>query len=105
MGILSEIAPVAFLTLMQLLTYPISEFVFGFYTWILPTPIFPILGYIYVRMSRNLSLSGTLWDDEEHRMWFEVDGPPSPEQQPKDRGIKVPITYIIRSKLRRRRKE
>ncbi|MHA2026049.1 MAG: hypothetical protein ACW98U_09130 [Candidatus Thorarchaeota archaeon] len=102
MGILSEIAPVAILTLVQFMTYLVFGFPFEFYSWILPTPIFPILGYVYVRMSRNLSSAIILWDTEEHRMWFDTDTIQAPDQQPKDLGIKVPITYLIRSRLLKR---
>ncbi|MGY5864112.1 MAG: hypothetical protein RTV41_05875 [Candidatus Thorarchaeota archaeon] len=104
MGVLSEIAPVAIMTLIQFMAVLSFEFPFGFYTLILPTPIFPLLGYVYVRMSRNISSAIILWDTEEHRMWFEPDMTPTPEKQPQDLGIKVPISYLIRSRLMKRMK-
>lgn len=104
MGILSEIVPVTIMTLILYMASLTFGFPIGFYSLMLPTPIFPLLGYAYVRMSRNLSSAIILWDTEEHRMWFETDGTPSPEQQPKDMGIKVPIAYLIRSRLLKRMK-
>ena len=104
MGILSEIVPVATMTLILYMASLTFGFPIGFYSLTLPTPIFPLLGYAYVRMSRNLSSAIILWDTEEHRMWFETDRTPSPEQQPKDMGIKVPIAYLIRSRLLKRMK-
>jgi hypothetical protein len=100
MGILSEIAPAAMLTLQQFATIMVLELPFGFYSWILPTPFFPLLGYLFIRLSKATFPFDTLWDDEEHRMWFEE----RQREQAMDLGIKVPISYLIRSRLRRLRK-
>ena len=77
----------------------------AFYQTILPTPIFPLLGFLYLRFTRLPMMMDELWDEEEHRMWFEVDKPTlSPTQQPREQGIKVPITYMIVSQFRKLRK-
>lgn len=104
LGILAEVAPVAIMTLFQLVIYLPLAIPFGYFPLIVPTPIFPILGYIYVRKSRVPPRSEFLWDDEEHRMWYEEDRPSTgPDSQPIELHIKVPISYLIRSKFRRRR--
>jgi hypothetical protein len=100
MGILSEIAPAAMLTLQQLSYIMVMELPFGYYNWILPTPIFPLLGYLFVRMSRALPPYHTLWDEEEHRIWFEE----KHREKVRDPRLKVPISYLIRSRLRKLRK-
>ncbi|MFW9811718.1 MAG: hypothetical protein ACFFF9_04615 [Candidatus Thorarchaeota archaeon] len=100
MGVLSEIAPAAMLTLQQFATIMVIELPFGYYSWILPTPLFPLLGYIFVRLSRSTIPSDAPWDDDEHIMWFEE----KPQDQPRDPNIKVPISYMIRSLIRRLRR-
>ena len=98
-GLLAEIVPVAVLSLLSLSMY-------GFYEFILPTPFFPLLGYLYVRFSKIPLMIDELWEDDEHRMWYERDKPHlSPLQPPTEQGIKVPISYLIVSQFRRLRKQ
>jgi len=98
MGILSEMAPAAILTLLQFSYISVLEMPFWSYEWILPTPLFPLLGYLFARMSRFLTTFDTVWEDEEDVMWFESSEPLQ------ELGIKVPISYLILSKLRKLRR-
>ena len=104
-GLLAEIAPVAVMTLIYtVISIGMGVFPGSFAQFIFPTPIFPLLGYLYVRLS-NLGITpDELWDDEEYRMWFE-EGPPTPPpgQQPMEHRIKVPISYLIVSQFRKLR--
>lgn len=106
-GLLAEIVPVAVLTLMYT-TISIGMDVFpgSFTQFIFPTPIFPLLGYLYVRFSKLRITPDEPWDEEEHRMWFEEEQPtPTPGPQPIEHRIKVPISYLIVSQFRKLRKK
>lgn len=103
-GILAEIGPVASVTLISTLLSLLAPGIMSS-PYILPTPFYPILGYIYVRKSRNIPKTDRIWDKDEHTFWFEDETPLSPKTKPEDLGIKVPIAYLIRSRLRRRRRQ
>ncbi len=97
-GLLAEIVPVAMLTL---LNFPMM----AYYQFVFPTPFFPLLGYLYVRFSKVPSMIDKLWEDEDYRMWYEGDKPaPLPVQKPLEHRIKVPLSYLIISQFRKRRK-
>jgi hypothetical protein len=98
MGVLSEIAPAAMLTLQQFALIIVLEMPFGYYSWILPTPLFPLLGYLFARKSRYTDQSDYFWDDLEQKMRFDK------EPQPMDLHIKIPVSYLIRSRLRKLRR-
>jgi hypothetical protein len=98
LGILSEMAPAAMLTMFQFSYIMVLDVPIWYYVWIMPTPVFPLLGYVFARMSRHTLTSDTLWEDEENVMWFESD------QEPMETRIKVPISYLIRSHLRKLRR-
>jgi len=97
-GLLAEIVPVAVLTLLNLSALEFSQY-------FIPTPFFPLLGYLYVRYSKLPPMMDEIWEDEEHRMWFEDDKQPiSLVQKPMEHRIKVPISYLIVSQFRKLRK-
>ncbi|MHA2221517.1 MAG: hypothetical protein ACXAAO_05615 [Candidatus Thorarchaeota archaeon] len=104
-GILAEIVPVVSMTfyfaLPPLLVLEIPMYSIFF----LPTPFYPILGYLYVRKSRNIPKTDRIWDEDGHTWWFEDETPLSPQTKPDELRIKVPIAYLIRSRLRRRRRQ
>ncbi len=98
-GLLAEVAPATILTL-------IGSLLSGFPQIIFPTPIFPLLGYLYISKSKPSTLRESIWETEEHRMWFEGEpSSPSPIAQPIDHQIKVPISYIVLSRIRNLRRQ
>jgi hypothetical protein len=106
-GLLAEIVPVAIMTLISTAnSIGMGEFFGSFTQFIFPTPIFPLLGYLYARFSKLRITPDELWEDEEHRMWYEEEQPTLPPgQQPMDYRIKVPISYLIVSQFRKLRKK
>ncbi|MFW9869431.1 MAG: hypothetical protein ACFFEL_07380 [Candidatus Thorarchaeota archaeon] len=93
-GLLVEIAPVALMSIFGWVTT-------GYYIAVTPVPAFALLGFLYVWRDKSPPLTEEIWDDEEHKMWYESEKPPPPQMEP---GIKVPITYMIMSQFRRLRR-
>ncbi|MFX1483531.1 MAG: hypothetical protein ACFFCP_10105 [Promethearchaeota archaeon] len=94
-GLLAEISPAVIMSILS--SIPGS----GLY-FIVPTPILPIIGYLFVRHSKLPTMTDEIWDDEEYRMWFEGEQPaPTPYQPRMEQDIKVPLTYIIASQFRK----
>ncbi|MFW9927479.1 MAG: hypothetical protein ACFFDM_12070 [Candidatus Thorarchaeota archaeon] len=93
-GLLAEIIPIAVLTGMGFFSMGLDQI-------LLPNPLFPLLGFLYIWLDKSPPLLDEIWEDEEHRMWFEGE---KPIQPPLERGIKVPISYMIISQFRRLRK-
>jgi hypothetical protein len=98
-AILGELLPSAVLTLISLIFYPpgISAPIF------VPIPILPIIGFLFIRLSKVVPIKEELWPDYEHRMWYES----RPIQIPytpglKEETIKVPVSYLLVSQLRKR---
>lgn len=100
-ALLGEILPSAIIIFMLTFLYgsgvsiPLTFF---------PLPILPIIGFLHIRFSRTTPVQEELWPKYEHRMWFEKERTPyTPE--PVEESIKVPITYLLVSQIRRRRKQ
>lgn len=93
-AILGEILPAATITLIDLILNP------GFTLLIFPTPILPIIGFVYLRFSKAIPIKDEIWDEQANRMWFEKEQEPY-ITQPADESIKVPIAYLLVSQVRR----
>lgn len=101
-ALLGEITPVAILSVQYIQVIPSY---FSYVPIVSPFPLFPLIGFLFVRLWKIFPVREIMWDKEEHRMWFEGDKPTqSPFPQPMEQGIKVPITYMIISHIRRLRK-
>ncbi len=99
-SILGEILPSAAITFTSL---PFA-FYGDYMPLILPFPILPLIGFVFIRLTRIVPMREELWLDYEHRMWYEKEHVPyTPE--PKDETIKVPVTYLLVSQVRKRLKE
>jgi hypothetical protein len=70
----------------------------------LPLPILPLIGFAFLRFSKFVSVKDELWSDYEHRMWYQKEQDPYMSESA-DESIKVPITYLLVSKVRKRLKE
>ncbi|MBY8996672.1 MAG: hypothetical protein KGD60_02985 [Candidatus Thorarchaeota archaeon] len=100
-ALLGELLPSAALTLFALITFPPGM---GFFPLFLPMPILPLLGFVFLRFSKFVPVKEELWTDYEHRMWFEKEQEPY-VPKPVEETIKVPITYLLVSQVRKRLKE
>jgi hypothetical protein len=99
-AVLGELLPPATITLLALATAPQPSFI----TLLYPIPILPVIGFLYLKLSKVEPLKQELWPDYEHRMWFDKERDPlSPE--PVDESIKVPLTYLLVSQVRKRRRK
>lgn len=99
-AILGEILPAALLTLLTLVGSSTTTATF----LILPIPILPLIGFAFIRFSKVIPLRNEIWPDQEYRMWYEKEREPYvPETA--DESIKVPITYLILSQVRKHLKE
>jgi len=98
-GLVAEIVPATLLTFLGLALSGFPQIIF-------PTPFFPLLGYLYIKKSKPSTLREVIWEVEEHQMWFEAESPTlSPIKQSIDHHIKVPLSYMFISKIRRLRKQ
>ena len=101
-ALLGEITPFAIISIFSFQIYPIYFYSTPLFS---PFPLFPLIGFLFLRLCKITPIRETLWDDEEHQMWFDGDASTlSPIQQPMQEGIKIPITYMIVSQIRRLRK-
>jgi hypothetical protein len=99
-ALLGEILPSAVMILIPLLLTPSGGYILLLY----PIPFLPILGFIFIRFSKVIPVKYELWPDYEHRMWFEKDRKPFVPQSD-DESIKVPLGYLLVSRIRMRLKE
>ncbi|MFW9787388.1 MAG: hypothetical protein ACFFE2_08545 [Candidatus Thorarchaeota archaeon] len=99
-ALLGELLPSALVTTFYLITIPSSGFVS--YLLFYPTPILPIIGLIYAKLDKIQPIKEELWPDYEHRMWFEKEREPY-TPPPAEESIKVPLTYLLISQIRKRR--
>ncbi len=97
LAVLGDLLPSAVITLSALLTIPPG----GFYLLFFPLPILPLIGFAFIRFSKVIPIKEELWQDYEHRMWFEKERVPELVEE----SIKVPITYLLASHIRKRLKE
>lgn len=70
---------------------------------LIPLPFVLILGVLIVVFVEPRKVKNELWDDVPHRMWFQPAIPASEEYEV-DR-VKIPLSYILRSKLTRSREK
>jgi hypothetical protein len=98
-ALLGEILPSAIITLTSL----ISSSPGYYFHLVFPFPILPIIGFAYIRFSKIIIVRDEIWTHYEHRMWFDKEqdlyAPASD-----DESITVPITYLLVSQIRKRRK-
>jgi hypothetical protein len=97
-GILGEILPSAIITLLTLSRDPFASAIL----LILPTPILPFAGFALIKFSRTTPLKDELWPDYESKMWYEQGQEPHATRSPEE-SIKVPLTYLLISKVRKLR--
>ena len=70
---------------------------------VFPFPILPLIGFAYIRFSKIIIVRDEIWTDYEHRMWFDKEQDPYVSVSD-DESITVPITYLLVSQIRKRRK-
>jgi hypothetical protein len=99
-AILGELLPSAVLTSFSFITAEIGSVGPIF----IPTPILPIIGFLFIRFSRVVPIKDELWPDYESRMWFEKEHTPY-VPEPMEETIKVPVMYLLVSQLRKRLRE
>jgi hypothetical protein len=97
-AILGEILPSAIVTLLMLDTISPGYSV----PLIFPAPILPIAGLALIKLSRTRHLKETLWPDYESRMWYEQGQEPYAKESANE-SIKVPLTYLLISQVRKLR--
>jgi hypothetical protein len=100
-ALLGELLPSALITLFALLTFFPGG---GFFPMFYPLPILPLIGFVFLRLNKFVPTKEELWQDHEHRMWFEKERTPYTPAVAEE-SIKVPITYLLVSYIRRRMKE
>lgn len=102
-ALLGEILPSAAITLISLALMPPDSFIPVFF----PLPILPIIGFAFIRFSKVVLVKEEIFPDYEYRMWFEKERDPYVPgvQEPRDETIKVPITYLLVSQIRKRLKD
>lgn len=100
MAILGDILPAAVLTLLTLNEYSTTNTTLLF----LPIPILPLIGFTFIKFSKVIPLGKEIWSDQEYRMWYEEVLEPYVSETA-DESIKVPITYLILSQVRKHLKE
>ena len=93
-AILGEILPSALITSLTLITSSGPAFQLLF-----PTPILPIFGFIFIKLSRAVHMKDELWPDYESKMWYEQGQEPHATEPPEE-SVKVPLTYLLISKVR-----
>jgi hypothetical protein len=99
-AILGELLPSAVLTSFSFVTIGVGSVGPIF----LPTPILPVIGFLFIRFSRVVPIKEELWPDYESRMWFEKEHTPY-VPEPMEETIKVPVMYLLVSQLRKRLRE
>jgi hypothetical protein len=97
-AILGEILPSAIITLLTLSRDPSAAAIL----LILPTPILPFAGLALIKFSRATPLKDELWPDYESKMWYEQGQEPPATKSPEE-SVKVPLTYLLISKVRKLR--
>jgi len=111
MAILSMFGPL-------LLSTSLLSFMFYYmFSSLIPIPILQVVGFLAVRYHRPIADEvDRVWDEEEPRMWWETPGekrepitstPEKPQRHRDGDIIKVPVQYLLLSKLRQinRRRE
>ncbi|MFW9834177.1 MAG: hypothetical protein ACFFEK_09295 [Candidatus Thorarchaeota archaeon] len=99
-AILGELLPSAVLTSFSFVS--IGEGYVG--PIFLPTPILPVIGFLFIRFSRVVPIKEELWPDYESRMWFEKELP-AYVPEPIEETIKVPVMYLLVSQIRKHLRE
>ena len=99
-ALLGEILPSAIIILSLLTLYYPGDF----FPMVFPFPILPLIGFAYIRFSKIIIVRDEIWTDYEHRMWFDKEQDPYVPVSD-DESITVPITYLLVSQIRKRRKE
>jgi hypothetical protein len=97
-AVLGELLPSAIITLLALGSAPSFAYIPLYY----PIPFLPVIGFLYLKFSKVEPLKRELWPEYEHRMWFESERWPY-SLEPVDESIKVPLTYLLISQVRKRR--
>ncbi|MFX1578747.1 MAG: hypothetical protein ACFFBJ_03805 [Promethearchaeota archaeon] len=99
-AILGELLPSAVLTSFSFVTIGVG-YVGPIF---LPTPILPVIGFLFIRFSRVVPIKEELWPDYESRMWFEKEHTPY-VPEPVEETIKVPVMYLLVSQIRKHLRE
>jgi len=89
-ALLGEILPSAIILFITLFLSPIGTITFAYF----PVPLLPIIGFAYIRFSKVLDMNEEIFPDHEYRMWYEKERPAE--------SIKVPISYLLVSQIRKR---
>lgn len=96
-ALLGEILPSAIILLITLVLSPMGSITLAYF----PVPLLPIIGFAFIRFSKVIHVNEEIFPDHEYRMWYEKERVPYGQELPAE-SIKVPITYLLVSQIRKR---
>ncbi len=99
-AMLGEILPAAVVAFLMLNTYYDPSY----FPVVLPIPLLPIAGFIFIRFSRLVRMREEIWPEQKYRMWYEKEQEPYTPAQTEE-SITVPISYLLLSQVRKRLRE
>jgi hypothetical protein len=99
-GALGVAVPLAFFSVSSMMTGVIP----GYTMQYIPLPVQQIVGLLMMLFVKQTRQDERIWDDSEDKMWFDEEGREerrTPDPTPK---VTIPVTYLLRSRIRGFRK-